>query len=124
MKTEEEQIQRLFEDGDRALMTADVGELSRIFAEDYSQYDEHGRNWSKKDVIDNLTSRKIRYVSIASTGRSIRILRDDVAVVNGSEDDEVEQNGERFPVRYVYLDVVLKREGRWEIVASQLAREK
>lgn len=124
MKTEEEQILRLFEDGDRALMTADVAELSRIFSEDYIQCDEHGRSWSKKDVIDNLTSGRTRYVSMVSTGRSIRILRDDVAVVNGSEDDEVGQNGELFPVRYVYLDVVLKREGRWEIVASQLAREK
>jgi uncharacterized protein (TIGR02246 family) len=124
MKADEQEIMKLFEAGDRALMAADVGELSRIFADDYIQCDEHGRSSSKQEVIDNLASGKVRYVSMVSTGRRVRILRDDVAIVNGSEDDEVEREGRRFPVRYVYLDVVMKREGQWKIVASQLAREK
>jgi uncharacterized protein (TIGR02246 family) len=122
MKSDEEQILRLFEDGDRALMTTDAAELSRIFADDYIQCDEHGRSWSKREVIENLTSGKVHYVSMISTGRGIRILRDDVAIVNGNEDDEVERDGRCFPVSYFYLDVVMKREGQWKIVASQLAR--
>ncbi|HEY1660587.1 MAG TPA: nuclear transport factor 2 family protein [Candidatus Sulfotelmatobacter sp.] len=124
MHSDEQQILKLFEDGDRALMAADVGELSRIFADDYAQCDERGRSWSKRDVIENLTSGKTRYVSMVSTGRTIRILREDVAIVNGGEDDEVEQDGRRFPVRYYYLDVVMKRDGHWRIVASQLALQK
>ena len=28
----------------------------------------------------------------------------------------------RFPARYLYMDVVVKRNGRWQIVGSQLAR--
>ena len=31
-------------------------------------------------------------------------------------------NGKRFLVRYVYMDVVVKRDGKWQIVASQLAK--
>jgi len=124
MQGDEEQILKLFEDGDRALVAGDVAELSRIFADDYMQWDEHGGPASKLDVIDKLTAGKIRYISMISTGRKIRLLQDDVAVVNGSEADDVEQNGQRFAVRYVYLDVVMKRGGRWQIVASQLAREK
>jgi uncharacterized protein (TIGR02246 family) len=120
--TDEQEILRLFEDGDRALISADVAELSRIFADDYVQYDESGKRSTKQDVIANLISGKIRYVSMSSTSRSIRVLRDDVAIVHGSEDDEVEQGGKRFNVRYVYLDVVMKRDGRWQIVASQLTR--
>jgi hypothetical protein len=45
-----------------------------------------------------------------------------VAIVHGSEDDEVEQDGARFTVCYVYTDVVLKRNGEWQIIASQLAK--
>jgi hypothetical protein len=52
----------------------------------------------------------------------IRVLTDDVAIVHGSEDDEVEQAGRRFQVRYVYTDIVMKRSGKWQIVASQLAK--
>jgi hypothetical protein len=110
MATDEQLILQLFEDGDRALIAA--AELSRIFADDYLQYDEIGKLFTKQDVIRMLTSGAIRYVSITSTGRRIRLLRDDVAIVHGSEKDVVEQDGKRFPVRYVYMDVVIKSNGR------------
>lgn len=119
---DEQEILRLFEDGDRALIAGDVEELSRIFADDYVQYDESGDVSTKAEVIENIRSGNIRYVSMASTGRRIRVLRDDVGIVHGSEDDVVEQGGRRFPVLYVYMDVVIKRGGRWQIVGSQLAR--
>jgi hypothetical protein len=73
-------------------------------------------------VLNNLKAGAIRYLSMVSTGRRIRLLSENVAVVHGSEDDEVEQGGRRFPVRYVYMDVVVKRDGRWQIAASQLAK--
>lgn len=119
---DEQEILRLFEDGDRAVIAGDAEELSRIFADNYVQYDESGNASTKSDVIERLRSGKIRYVSMVSTGRLIRLLRDDLAILHGSEDDEVEQDGQRFPVRYVYMDVVMKRGGRWQIVGSQLAK--
>lgn len=121
METDEQQIMRLFEDGDRALVAADIDELSRIFSDEYMQYDERGRAFTKQDVLSNLGSGAIRYISMKSTGRSIRFLKDDVAIVRGSEDDEVERGARRFAVCYIYMDVVMKREGKWRIVESQLA---
>ncbi len=118
----EEELFTLFEDGDRALITANVAELSRIFADDYTQYDESGKFFTKQNVIDNLRQRKVRYLSMISTGRSIRFISEDVAVVHGSEDDEIEDEGTRRNVRYVYTDVVVKRDGKWQIVVSQLAK--
>ncbi|MGA7907646.1 MAG: nuclear transport factor 2 family protein [Candidatus Sulfotelmatobacter sp.] len=119
---DEQEIRQLFEDGDRALITADVSELNRIYGDDYVQYDESGKSMTKRDLIRNLTNGKIRFHSMISTDRSIRLLRKEVAIVHGSEEDEVEQGGQRFPVRYVYMDVVTKRNGKWQIVASQLAK--
>ena len=119
---DEEQIIKLFEDGDRALIAAHVEELRRVYADDYVQQDEAGTTSTRQDVIDRLTSGTVRFVSMTSTGRRIRLLTDDVAIVHGSEDDVVEQGGKRFLVRYVYMDVVMKRAGKWQIVASQLAR--
>jgi hypothetical protein len=121
-EADEQQILTLFEDGDHALIAADPAELSRIFADDYIQYDESGTSFTKQGVINNLKTGAIRYVAMISTGRRIRLLSKDIAIVHGSEEDEVEQDGRRFPVRYVYMDVVVKRSGRWQIVASQLAR--
>jgi hypothetical protein len=121
-ESDKQQIVKLFEDGDRALMAADLAELSRIFAEDYIQYDETGRPSTRQDVVNNLKSGAIRYISMISTGRRIRLLGESVAIVHGSEEDEVEKAGKRFPVRYVYMDAVVKRNGKWQIVASQLAK--
>jgi len=122
MESDEQQILQLFEEGDRALIAADAAELSRIFADDYIQYDESGESFTKRDVLSNLRTGAIRYISMVSTGRRIRVLSENLAIVHGSEEDDVEQGGRRFPVRYFYMDVVMKRNGKWQIVGSQVAK--
>jgi hypothetical protein len=118
---DEDQILLLFEDGDRALLSTITSEIERIYSADYIQYDESGAPSSRAQLIANLTSGSMGFLSMKSTGRRVRILRDDFAVVHGSEEDEIEKGGKRSIVRYIYMDVVAKRDGRWQIVASQLA---
>jgi ketosteroid isomerase-like protein len=118
---DERQITALFEAGDLALMRADIDGLSRIFAEDYVQYDASGKPFSKQEVLESLRTGSVRYPSIVSTGRRIRLFGE-MAIVHGSETDEVEAGGRRFSVRYLYMDVVFRREGRWQIVGSQLVQ--
>ena len=118
---DEQQILALFEAGDKALMNANLEVLAQIFAHDYVQYDDSGKPHSKQSILDNFRTGAIRYPSIVSTGRKIRVFGD-TAVVHGSESDEVEVAGKRFGVRYLYLDVLLRRGGEWKLVASQLAR--
>jgi hypothetical protein len=122
VERDEQLIVKLFEDGDRALIAADLPELSRIFADDYVQYDEAGKASTKQDVLKSLKSGALRYVSMISTGRHIRLLSREIALVHGSEEDEVERAGKRYSIRYIYMDTVVKRHGEWRIVASQLAR--
>jgi uncharacterized protein (TIGR02246 family) len=119
---DERQIIELFEEGDRALMAADSAEMTRIYADDYVQQDESGKTFTREEVIRNVTSGTMRFVSMTSTGRRVRFLRDDIATVYGSEEDVVEQGGTRAIVRYIYMDVVEKRNESWQIVASQLAK--
>jgi ketosteroid isomerase-like protein len=118
---DERQILTLHKAGDKALMSADLTVLAQIFADDYVQYNESGKAFTKQDVLNNFRTVAIRYPSIISTERIIRVFGD-TAVVHGSESDEVEINGKRSAVRYVYLDVLRKRNGEWKLVASQLAR--
>jgi len=120
---DEREILALHEAGDKALMSADLEVLAQIFADDYVQHNESGQAFTKQDVLNNIRTGRIHYPSIVSTGRTIRVFGD-MAVVNGSESDEVEVAGQRRAVRYVYLDVLLKRDGEWKLVASQLAEPK
>jgi uncharacterized protein (TIGR02246 family) len=118
---DEKQIHALFDAGDRALMSADVEALAKIFADDYVQYDPSGQPFTKQQVLESLRTSTVRYPSIVSTRRHIRFFGD-FAIVHGSEDDLVETDGQRFPARYLYMDVVVKRDGRWQIVGSLLAK--
>jgi len=118
---DEQQIEALYHAGDAALMRADLVALSEILADDYIQYNDSGQPFTKQQILANFQSGAVRYPSLVSTGRVIRLFGD-TAVVHGSEDDEIETNGTRSRVRYMYLDVLLKREGKWMLVASQLAR--
>ncbi len=120
-QSDEQQILALHEAGDKALMSADLTVLAQIFADDYVQYNEAGKAFTKQDVLNNFRTGAIRYPSIVSTSRKIRVFGD-TAVVHGSESDEVEADGKRFSVRYVYLDVLRKTNNVWKLVASQLAR--
>src|SRR6476660_7593514 len=70
---DEKEIHALFEAGDRALMAADIDGLARIFAEDYVQYDPAGRAFTKQEVLDNLRTGSVRYPSIQSTRRRVRL---------------------------------------------------
>lgn len=115
------EIIRVFEDGDRALMSADLLEIERIYADDYVQADESGALSTRADLIRNLTSGKVRFLAMKSTRRRVRVL-ENLAIVNGAEEDEIEREGQRCSVQYVYMDVVIRRGGRWQIVASQLAK--
>ena len=118
---EEQQIHALFDTGDRALMKADIAALSEVFGDDYIQYDPAGRAFTKSEVLQSLASGNVRYPVIRSVARKIRMFGE-MAIVHGVEDDEVETGGQRFPARYLYMDVVCRREGRWQIVGSQLAK--
>jgi len=121
LSQQEREIEQLFEDGDRALMSADVTELRRIYAEDYLQCDDSGAIRNRQDLIHLLTSGELRFIQMTSTSRRIRLF-ENFAIVHGSERDEVEQSGRRFSVSYAYMDVVVRRDGGWQILASQLSK--
>lgn len=118
---DKEQIEALYHAADRALVLADVDALGRFLAGDYIQYDAAGHPHTRAHILENFRTGVIRYPSIVSTGRVIRLFGN-TAVVHGSEDDEVVTGGHRVSVRYLYLDVLLKRDGEWKFVSSQLAR--
>ena len=118
---DEKKIEALYHAGDAALMRSDVAALSEILDDGYIQYNDAGEPFTKQQILANLRSGAIHYPSIVSTGRVVRLFGD-AAVVHGTEEDDVETAGKNFHVRYMYLDVLLKREGKWKLVASQLAR--
>ena len=73
-------------------------------------------------MVDNLSSGTIGYVAMRSNGRPIRLLGEDAAIVHGSEEAGIAPGGKRSLIPYVYTDIVMRRNGKWQIAASPLAR--
>jgi hypothetical protein len=92
----------VFEDGDRALISAEVSNSPGSSPTITCSTTNQARRPSKQDVIDNLGSGKTRLVSMTSTGRPTRRLREDVAIVHRSGPDVPEQSGQRFFVRCAF----------------------
>src|SRR5262249_15162500 len=93
----------------------------QLFADDWVQYDPKGQSRTKGEVFANLGRGTVRYPTIRSTSRDVRIFGN-MAVVHGSETDEVESEGIRTTEKYLYLDVLQRRDGKWQIVSSLLAK--
>ena len=103
-------------------IAADIAELSRIFADDYVQYDEFGEP-SDETRRNEQVSRPVHPLPLDGVhGPPDSAAQQELAIVHGSEEDDVEQGGRRFPVRYIYMDVVVKRDGGWQIVGRSWRR--
>ena len=98
-------------------MTVDVAANDRIIADDYLGTEPDGKRVHKADLIAELKSGE----ALASN----RLNEDDVtirfygdtAIVNGSESWKLKKDGKTG--RYIWTDIFVKRNGKWQVVASQ-----
>jgi hypothetical protein len=79
-----------------------------------------GRVFHKKDLLRNLLSPEMEFVSSKVDTVSVRLLGS-VGLVSAKATAVGKVDGKASTVRTCYLDVYEKRKGRWYAVASQVA---
>jgi hypothetical protein len=81
----------------------------------------HSNGWvqRKQEVIDDLTSGKLNYISITVKSNEVR-LYDTTAIVNGAGTFEVTMNGKPLTIELGYTEVYVKKKGKW-LLASRHA---
>ncbi len=111
-----QQILQMERDWTQSFVTMDVAANERIVADDYLGTETNGKRITKADLLAELKSED----ALASN----RLNEDDVtirfygqtAVVNGSSSWK-QRDGKVG--RFVWTDVFVKRNGKWQVVASQ-----
>ncbi len=111
-----EQILQLERDWTQSFVTMDVGANERIVADDFLGTEPDGKRIRKADLIAE--------VKTDEALQSNRLNEDDVtirfygqtAVVNGSESWK-QRDGKSG--RFIWTDIFVKRNGKWQVVASQ-----
>jgi ketosteroid isomerase-like protein len=103
-----------------SFVTRDTAMMDRIYAEDMVLVSPSGRVFHKKDLLHNLLSPEMEFVSAKVDTVSVRLLGS-VGLVSAQATAIGKGNGKTTTVRTCYLDVYEKRKGRWYAVASQVA---
>lgn len=104
---------------DRAQFRSDRPELKRLLADDYALAGSNGEIQTKNEDIAGAVSpdRKATYVAIS---KQIRKVWPNGAVLSGIVDAKGFDHGKAFVMRARFVDVWAKRNGRWQVIFTQI----
>jgi hypothetical protein len=114
---EREQILQLERDWTQSFVTMDVATNERIVAEDFLGTEPDGKRSKKADMLAEVkTGDALVSNHLNEDDLTIRFYGE-TAVVNGSESWKRKSDGKTG--RWIWTDVFVKRNGKWQVVASQ-----
>ena len=106
----------------RAMERVDVATLNRILSDDLIYTHANGLQQTKAELIGVLGSGDMKYESI-TPGDDIRVRTyNQTAVVTGRASIKIKAHGEEQTFKLCYLDVFVKQDSRWQMVAWQSSR--
>lgn len=114
-------VSQLERDWVAAIVKKDASALGQLLAEEFNGTSPTAHVYPKSTAIDDLTrgtyvveSMNLDEVSVNSYG--------DVAVAFTSQEEKSRYAGNDFSGHYHYTDVWVKKDGRWQVVASHGSR--
>jgi ketosteroid isomerase-like protein len=102
-----------------ALTKHDLAALDKIWAEGYTFTNGRGQFLNKKERLENIRTGATQFDSISHEGEEIRLFGD-TAVVTGRITLKVIYSGKESSGPYRFINVWVKLQGRWQIVANQI----
>ena len=104
-----------------AMIEADTAALDTILADDLTYTHTNGWVDTKEQFIGWLETGELNYESITTDGVLVRVYAA-TAVVTGQAAVEIKVNGQAKNLQIRFIDVYVKREGHWQMVAWQSTR--
>ena len=105
----------------RAMERVDVATLNRILSDELIYTHANGLQQTKAQLIGVLGSGDMKYESITPDDIRVRIYNE-TAVVTGRASMKIKARGEEQTFKLCYLDVYVKQDSRWQMVAWQSSR--
>ena len=108
-----------FREYTEALTKRDLAALDKIWAEGYTFTNGRGEFLTKKERMENIKSGATQFDSISREDEQIRVFGD-TAVVTGRVVLKVIYSGKESSGPYRFINVWVKMQERWQIVANQI----
>jgi ketosteroid isomerase-like protein len=114
----EQTLMQMERDWGAAEIKKDYAAVERILADDWVGIDYSGNIVDKAQAIEDLKSGTSALTSEELGPMTVRVFGN-TAVVTGSDDEKSIDRGKDSSGKYVWTDVFVLRNGRWQAVASQ-----
>jgi hypothetical protein len=102
----------------KANLDKDTKTLDRIMADDWIGLDYQGTSRTKAQALASLKSGSSTTQSLDLGPMKVRVFGT-TAIVTGSDTEKSIYNGKDSSGKYVWTDVFVNRNGRWQAVASE-----
>ena len=96
--------------------------FKKYYAEDAIYSDEKGRSMNKAALVKDIQPLPQGYSGVIKVVRPASRIENNVAILNYDMDETEVVFGQQLSARYHQTDTWLRREGKWQIVASQAMR--
>jgi len=117
----EQQLMELENSWARAYVTGDAPFLEKLFAEEYLFTDNDGQTFTRADDIGAAKSGEFKMTRFKLDALKVHVYKD-FATVTGVNDFAATYKGEDASCKCRFTDVFVKRDGRWQVVASHVSK--
>lgn len=116
----EEEIGKIEDQRYEAMMAVDTAALGRILGDEFVYHQPTGAVATKATYLEQIGSGRVKIKSFERYGVSVHAYGD-TATAMGSTRLDIELEGQARKVDLAYLNVWVRRDGRWQLVARQSA---
>src|SRR5260370_42135510 len=118
-----EAVKQLEHDWVDAAKAGNMDKLGQIIADDWTGIGYDGSKETKQSYLADWKSGKSKLESFEFGPMDVKVVGS-VAVVQGSDTEKSTTNGKDSSGKFVWMDVFVKRDGKWVAVRSQSAMVK
>ena len=117
----EQEVQRLHREYAHAQLTNNIGMLERIWADDHIFTNTFGIVQTKADRLADAKSGTRKIIEMEGADLKVSVYGN-TAVVTGRGSIKMQLRGQELSFQARGIDVYVKKNGRWQVVASQATR--
>ena len=115
------QLTRQAQAWDRAIVRKDRAAIADNMAEDFRDIDGYGNVADKAAFLEDILSPKLAIDPYTVEDLDIR-LYGEVALLSGTTRMSGHFDGKPFSSHYRYVDIYVRRDGRWRVVSVQISK--
>jgi ketosteroid isomerase-like protein len=117
-------FKQLEQDWEDAVQARDIDKVAAIEADDLRSVGFAGSVDTKQDDLSGLKSGKGKHVSLELGPVEVKMLSNDIAVVQSSATERGGAGADGPARAFAFMDVFVKRGGKWMVVRSLAAKVK